>query len=78
MFIFVAEVIICLSGDECSQSDQRRRVWVPAMRQMVELVYIDHTFLSCIQNNAFDTMPKTMLLLHVHIFGRGHHLLVFW
>jgi hypothetical protein len=55
-------------------TEEGQQVWVPAVFQMVYLIYFDHTLYFLYPKKAFDVMLTIILLLHVQICGRGHHL----
>jgi hypothetical protein len=58
-----------VTGDEWSQRDYKEAyAWVQTVCQMIELIYIDHPFMSCIQEKVIAAMSTIILLLdHVHI-----------
>jgi hypothetical protein len=61
--------------DEWSQSDWSRTCKGTTSNVWNDMSGLNRSYtMSCIQKKAINAMPRTMLLLHAHIYGGGHHL----
>jgi hypothetical protein len=71
----LAKKLLCLQMDECSEIHWRRTgMGTSSVSNGIAGLNWSY-FMSCFQKEVVTAMPRTLLLLHVHICCRGHHFL---